>query len=287
VAAKAAASEVERVRGLLEQLEARQRTRPASERGGDARSAPRGGGHTASCADDARKGAGASAPACGSVAAWAEVPQRSGSSSFSAASRGCARILWSGLGPEAEPEGSWDVPRAVAKAFGSSARWFSGPAELERHLDRLTEDVLWQRVVALASARERSSHDLESKLRDEGFSADACVQALRRAERAGIVDDARYAESFVRSKVRSGWGRTKVEDALRRADVDPFVLEGYPGAYFAPDDEEERARALLARKPVPAKNPVEKLARHLVGKGFSVGLAFRLARERVERDGEA
>jgi regulatory protein len=242
------ANEVARVRGMLEQLEARQRARPA--------------------------------PTVGSLVAWAQVGERTGSTTFSSRA-GESRIAWNDAGVEGEATASRTVARPVAKAFGKTVRRFGSVEELDRWLDRLEEDALWERVVALASARERSAAGVQAKLEAEGFAPAACERAVRRAQRSGIVDDARYAAAFVRSKLRAGWGRAKIEGVLRREGVDLAFVEGYPEELFTADDEEARARALLAHRAVPAKDPVNKLVRHLVGRGFSTGVAFKAARERA------
>ena len=180
------------------------------------------------------------------------------------------------------------LPSAVAKAFGSHERRYDSVAELQRSLEALTAQVAFDRVVAMASARERSSHDCVQKLVDEGFDRAVATNAVGRATRYAIIDDKRFAEAFIGSKLRTGWGRRRIERTLaEQHGVDVGSFEGYPERYYGDTDtEEDRARALLAKKSVPAKNPVEKLARFLVTRGFDTGRAFRLAKERVAQEAQ-
>ena len=149
----------------------------------------------------------------------------------------------------------------------------------------LDENAAFERVVALVNVRERSSVELRRRLVSEGSTPENVDRAVERAVRCGLVDDARFADVYVRSKIRAGWGRRKIEHELEGYGVDPHAaLPAYPDEYFAPDSEYERACGLLGRKALPAKNPFEKLARHLVNKGFSNETAFRAARWRIAQN---
>lgn len=178
------------------------------------------------------------------------------------------------------------LPLAVAKEFGSSEHRYGSVEELHHALEAMAAQAAFDRVVALASARERSSHDCTQKLVDEGFDRAVATGAVDRAVRYAIVDDARFAEAFIGTKQRSGWGQRRIERTLaEQHGIDTTALEDYPQRYYGnAETEEERARALLAKKPVAAKNPVEKLARFLVTRGFDTGCAFRLAKERVAQE---
>ena len=176
------------------------------------------------------------------------------------------------------------VPVSVAKAFGQERRTFATPEAFDEALARCMEDCAWKRLLSMAGARERSAAHVERALRDEGFPREVARSATRRARACQLVDDARFAETLIRAKLRAGWGRQRIERALAQEGVDPSCVPGYPEEFFAEDGEEQRAWQALLRKPVPERNPEQKLARFLVGRGFSPGLALRLARRRVEQE---
>lgn len=249
------------MRDLLAQLEERQGAR---HRGPAAVDSPQGNGYIA----------------------WSDVPeQKSARSSFGARGPEC-HIVWAS---SEHYDGSGDVfddciavPRAVAKAFGGG-RGFRSLDELNETIASLCADAAFDRVLSLCSARERSVADVRKRLQEEGYPPEAVGRALQRSVACGVVDDSRFAESYLASKLRCGWGRSRIERGLTENDIDPHLcLPDYPGAYFDADDEAERARELLAKRPLPVKNPVEKFARFLANRGFDLSTALRIAREEVD-----
>jgi regulatory protein len=88
--------------------------------------------------------------------------------------------------------------------------------------------------LALLTRREHSRHELKRKLTARGFPADIVAGVIAALERSGALAQARFTESFVRSRVARGQGPqriraelaqrgvadTEIENALREADVD-------------------------------------------------------------------
>lgn len=188
--------------------------------------------------------------------------------------------------PARPRRGTTRVPVSVARAFGQERRTFASPDAFDEALARCAAQCAWKRLLSMTGARERSAAHIERALVDEGFSRDVARDAVQRARTCQLVDDARFAETFIRAKLRAGWGRQRIERALAQEGVDATLAPGYPEEYFDAGDEERRAWEALLRKPVPARNPEQKLARFLAGRGFSPGLALRLARRRVEEANE-
>jgi len=152
-----------------------------------------------------------------------------------------------------------------------------------RSEDAISRDIsAMDRIVSLVNVRDRSVAEIEERLNREGYSPEDVCRAIDRAESCGILSDARFADLFIRSKIRSGWGRIKIQTHLGRYGIDVSTIQGYPERYFDCDSEEERASAILAKRPVPSMRPVEKMARHLVSKGFDFDVSFQAARRRVE-----
>ncbi len=215
------------------------------------------------------------------LVASASVPKRTSNDSFRSRPA-CGIIEWH-LIDKNVPCGRRTVPRAVARSFGTSERTFSGESALSEYLDHLIDQVAFDRIVAALQTRERSTTEIARKLKDEGFSDEQTNAAVARAQRCRLIDDLRFAEVFINSKMYAGWGRSRIERELKRAGIDPTSIPDYPDRFFTPDSEYERAQALLARRTLSAKDPVNKFARYLIGKGFDVSLSFRLARAEVER----
>ena len=141
------------------------------------------------------------------------------------------------------------------------------------------ESKAFKKILKLASIREQASKKLYERLIKDGFSEQAASSALGRAIEAHIVDDARYAEAFMRTQLAQGKGRRGIERALELLDIDSPSEETWQLAYeqFG-NDELKRAIALLNRKPPRSKNLREGAYRKLIQKGYSGDVAASAAR---------
>ncbi|MGH3433647.1 MAG: regulatory protein RecX [Thermocrispum sp.] len=142
----------------------------------------------------------------------------------------------------------------------------------------------------LLAVKPRTRADLAKALARKGFEPEVAEPVLDRLERAGLIDDAGYAEMLVRSRYAyQGLGRRALKSQLLRQGVDGAVAEGAVGAIGA-DDEEARGRELV-RKRLRAMSGVSQEAaiRRLVGmlarKGYPAGLAYRVVREELAAAG--
>jgi SOS response regulatory protein OraA/RecX len=139
-----------------------------------------------------------------------------------------------------------------------------------RRLDRSTARELGRelrRAQALAAATrslatgDRSQRALEQRLARAGHSAAAREAAIAALGSAGLLDDARLAESRAERLARRGYG-----DAAIRADLGKRLVasEAVVAAVDSLEPELDRARRLLEGKTVtPA------LLRRLASRGFS------------------
>ncbi len=67
---------------------------------------------------------------------------------------------------------------------------------------RNSSDDAYEKALALLVAREHTRSELEMKLRRKGFEDDDVRSALDRLEREGSLDEKRFAEVFIRSRLR-------------------------------------------------------------------------------------
>ena len=174
------------------------------------------------------------------------------------------------------------VPSAVGRRLARLLREGKAPEAGERLdvvVDELVDQCARERVEQLVSRRDYSAEELGTRLRRDGSPGDVVDRRVCRARESGVVDDARYAASFVRSKVLAGWGSVKIERELSRRGVEASEIPGWPEEFLAPDDERARASALASRRRLTGKNDYQKLVRFLCGRGFALGLATSVARE--------
>ena len=100
-------------------------------------------------------------------------------------------------------------------------------------------------------------------------------QVLARLVRDRFIDDGRYAEAFVRDKLRlSGWGEYKIRTALQRKRIDRALID----AALAEADRsgmDERLRRQLERKARTAKYTTQyELKTKLIRYGLSLGYDY-------------
>lgn len=219
-----------------------------------------------------------------SVTAWFDEP--ASGASHTASTRSLHWHTAPDINGSAGLSGSIDVPSSVAKLFGKRERLFDSYDSFRSSLDQLQRTAAHARIQSLMQARERCSSTVRDRLISEGFSPEQSQESVYWAQRLGLIDDARFADSFINTKIRAGWGRARIERELASYDIDPYTLvPDYPDAFFDAEVEYARASRALVSKAVPARNPVEKLARFLVNRGFSYHVAFSAARERVSSTG--
>ncbi|EME66095.1 recombination regulator RecX [Rhodococcus ruber] len=149
----------------------------------------------------------------------------------------------------------------------------------------------------LLTDRARSRAELAAKLEQKGFAADVAERTLDRLTEVGLVDDAEFAQQWVRSRhLYAGKGKRALALELRRKGIGQFeaaeALEQIDG-----DDERARATELVRKKlrtqpPLPTEGDRREIAaerdrvvRRLVGmlarRGYPQGLAFEVVRNEL------
>ena len=140
------------------------------------------------------------------------------------------------------------------------------------------------KIVALVNVRERSERAVRDRLAREGFSQAGIDEAVCRAKDYGFIDDSRFADILIRSRVAQGKGCAGIERELSENGIDVIALDDWPDGYgIDRNGEVERAMALLDRKPPRSKNLRDGAYRKLVQRGFSSTVASSAARQWIER----
>lgn len=137
--------------------------------------------------------------------------------------------------------------------------------------------------------RPRSRAELAQTLRKRGVPEDAAEQVLCRFTEVGLIDDAAFAEMWVRSRSNErGLAKAVLRQELFRKGIDPEIAAGAL-EQLAPGTEAAAARALVAKKLRQTQGlPVETRMRRLVGmlarKGYGSSLAFVVVKEALEAE---
>lgn len=136
----------------------------------------------------------------------------------------------------------------------------------------------------LLARREHGRVELTRKLRLRGASPELIDNELDRLSDEGLLSEARYLESFIQYRARSGYGPARIREdlsqrGLNRADIDAAIRESgfdwglhlrnlwdrkFSGSL--PQDHKERARQ----------------TRYLVYRGYSMEMVGRLLSGRLD-----
>lgn len=157
----------------------------------------------------------------------------------------------------------------------SSSESVADPVEQAREL-----------CLRLLTARPRTRTELAQALARKGFETDVVEQLLSRLDEVGLIDDAAFAEVWVRSRHSfQGLSRRALAVELRRKGVaDDSAAEAL--ASVDSDAEEERARQLVRKRlrslgAADETTKVRKLVGMLARKGYSQGMAYRVVKDEV------
>lgn len=172
------------------------------------------------------------------------------------------------------------VPVHVLKKLNAQVADQHDEDDLLTLLDALSHQQAFERVVKMYERRDHPCSEYRSKLIDEGYSEEVVAETLDKAREYNIVDDVRFAESFITQKSSySGWGRKRIEFELSKRQVDPYLVDGYPEKFFSFVDDVVRATQLLMKKRIPERDPYHKLYRFLIGKGFDSHVASQAVKQ--------
>ena len=141
-------------------------------------------------------------------------------------------------------------------------------------MKEMTEQEAFRRLSTLCARAEHCEYDLLEKMRRWELGEEARAHVMDQLTKGRYVDNRRYAEAFVREKVKyNKWGRRKVEQALWAKHIDENIIrEALDG--IDPDDFAGTLKPLLQqkRRSTRADSPYEmkqKLIRFALSRGFT------------------
>ena len=137
-----------------------------------------------------------------------------------------------------------------------------------------SEKEAYLTLAALCAQAEHCQWEMLEKMRRWEVPEEAQARVMQRLVKERYVDDERYAQAFVKDKIRyNKWGRRKVDQALWQKHIDEDIRKHVLDEV---DDEEYLGvlRPLLKqkRKSTKANSDYElnqKLMRFAMGRGFT------------------
>lgn len=140
-------------------------------------------------------------------------------------------------------------------------------------------------LLNLLAGAPRTRSQLADALARKLVPDDVAERLLDRFTEVGLIDDAAYAEMYVRSKhSERGLARRALKLELARKGVDAEVAAAAVDHGLDDDAELATARALVAKRlpavtGLPPEVQLRRLAGALARKGYPPGTAYRVVRE--------
>lgn len=137
--------------------------------------------------------------------------------------------------------------------------------------------------------RDRSRGELFEALARRQIPAEVAAVVVDQLESEGLVNDERFARSWVESRSRTkGLARAVLRTELRRKDVDDATIDRVL-AEVDPADERQAAHRLVQRKlksvrQLDQSTQVRRLAAMLARKGYSSQVAFDVVRAELDAE---
>ena len=126
----------------------------------------------------------------------------------------------------------------------------------------------------LLAVHDRSVTETRSRLQRDHYTERAIAESLERALRCGYLDDARFAEGFIRMRLRASKGINGIVRDLKGHQIDAYAIPGFPDVFLEEQGSQlDNAIRLLERKPPRAKNKKQAAYAKLIRNGFSSSVA--------------
>ncbi|MCQ2276971.1 MAG: RecX family transcriptional regulator [Bacteroidales bacterium] len=119
--------------------------------------------------------------------------------------------------------------------------------------------------------QERCESEVRKKLTTMPCSVAQRDEIIRRLREHDFLNDQRYVETFVRSKIHEQWGKLKIRQALHAKSVDAQLIDEYLEAIDEDDYKKMLGDAIdkWKRQHKADENDKPKLFRYLLTRGFS------------------
>ncbi|MBT3812410.1 MAG: regulatory protein RecX [Gammaproteobacteria bacterium] len=146
------------------------------------------------------------------------------------------------------------------------------------HNDKENYKAIHEACLRYLVRRDHSRHELLQKVSAKGFAKQEIAQVIDELMEQGLQSDARFAESYARSRVHKGFGPLHIQAELQQRGVSncPFdmAVEDITGSW------EELLEQVYSKKygnkPIVDRREKLKRSRFLQQRGFPTELVRRL-----------
>lgn len=142
----------------------------------------------------------------------------------------------------------------------------------------------YNRTLGLIARREHSAAELRRKLSTRGYPEQICEAVLAQLQERNLQDDSNFAEEFIASKKRRGFGPLKITAELQQHQISRDLLRELLDEQS--DDWLQGCRQAMQRKygDRAATDQRERLrrSRFLQQRGFAASMVAKVLRENSE-----
>jgi regulatory protein len=163
---------------------------------------------------------------------------------------------------------------AALRLVGVSVGLEIDPAAVDRALADVEPALAKESAFRLLGYRDRSRGELSGKLRDRGYPAEVAGAIAARLEELGVVDDQRFAASWVRSRAAQGMGARRIAGELAQKGVASETIDAALAQEASEDTQLQTAVHALRGKVATDPKHRDRLVRRLVAKGFDLRTAI-------------
>lgn len=167
------------------------------------------------------------------------------------------------------------VPASAVAAEQIAIGMVVGEAQMERLAVAADRDAAYRTAIRLLERRPFAKADLGRRLGLKGHSSEAVAAALDRAEQAGYLDDARFAQQYVESRLARGRGPARLKRELAVMGVAKDLVDrAITKETSDPGLGQDRIRQLIAKrmpqlKDRPRPESRRRLLAFLARRGYS------------------
>lgn len=154
--------------------------------------------------------------------------------------------------------------------------------KVEKTKRNKTPEQALKALMRLASRAEKSSGDAMRLMAGWGVEPSQRQSVLDKLIAMKFIDDRRYADAFVRDKLRfSGWGAYKIRTALRGKGISQQIIDEVLSQADGAEMKERLQRSLATKmKSVKYSSPYD-LRNKLMRYGASLGYDFDVVADAV------
>jgi len=143
------------------------------------------------------------------------------------------------------------------------------------------ELAAYHAAIRYLGGREHCTAELRQKLAGKGFESECIEAVLARLKDENYLSEARYAESFLRSRMRRGESPWLAAEKARMRGADASAIEAALDEAKSTFDAEDTCRELLAQRDPQASYKIDerqwqRQARFLRNKGFDAATILRV-----------